>query len=121
MSKTDVLENRIDNVDKTLQEIKNIAQATHDQALKTNGRVNRLDEWKDSHSGDSLTFIKEVRDEIKGINKTLNIWAGGISVIVFLSGVFGYLYTSSIENRITDNVLKKIADQYTVVQLQNDK
>jgi glucose-6-phosphate isomerase len=112
---------RFDSLEKKLDKLTEVAQATHDQAIKTNGRVNGLEGWKGEHSAEANKWKDNISADIKSLNNTIKIWSGGIIVLSAIGSSALYLYASSLKAEITEMVLKKIADEYQIVELAKPK
>lgn len=90
-------QSKFDYLVKTLDELKPVIQATHDQTIKTNGRVNRLEDWRD-----------EQNITVKGLVRTNNMITGILAFITFVSAGFITFLVFSVDNYMEnrDNKIK---------------
>lgn len=93
------------NILKVLDDIKTIATEGRDQAIKTNGRVNRLDEWKKEAEG-VLNDYNINKYQAKGAWK---LWTLLVGVMVTLVSFAFVQYMQVVKTEIIAEASKQLA------------
>lgn len=112
---------RLESIEDKIDKMTGVVQATHDQALKTNGRVSRLEDWREEHLEESAKWRDDIVKDLKALNNTIKVWSGGIIILSVIGATVGSMYMSSLKQEVTELVLKKIADEYQMVELAKPK
>lgn len=105
-------------IDKTLKDIKETGEQTLAQALKTNGRVNKLDDW----SNNTKVLIENILKDNKAtntdytINKT-RLWTA-VTLLVFFGGTIIALSVNAIDAKIERGIKQALANNVAKVEYE---
>jgi hypothetical protein len=100
---------KFEDLSKKVDENTKISQATLDQAIKTNGRVNIIE---------PLAFdYRERRAQAKG---AVTMWVMLGTVVVSSGGFLGTMYLEKVQREITDGVVSTLESKYNIEYEENN-